>query len=114
MFEDDVEWGTLGVELSRGIHARIRQHTRGRDDAAVLGLRENDGEEARAVRKRRDQRGDAWIEGVIRGKKRGKYLLELAGGMRMRHVAIEELQPLLTQRQSEKLLANIHSHAGEC
>lgn len=97
LFEDELDWRQEGVVLPRGIRARIRQRV-----AMDTGEAANGATAAAAGRKRK--RDDAGMEGVIRGQKRGKYVLELSGGAGTRHVAAEDLQPLLTPKQAERIL----------
>jgi len=113
MFEDELDWSKIGVPLPRGIRARIRRRASHLvPDLAAAGDGGGEGEDvpmgaassSTAGRKRRANEG-AGLEGVVRGQKRGKYMLELPDGAGTRHVAPELLQPLLTQKQAESLLS---------
>lgn len=98
LFEDEIDWGVTDVVLPKGTRARIRRRSQVSD--TTMG-----GEAANSdapARKRRRQ--DSGLEGLIKGQRGGKYVLDLAGGMGTRHIAGEDLQPLLTQKQAERLL----------
>lgn len=97
-FECEFDWGKNGVELPVGTHARLRQHP-----VDTEGLGHPDAPASVAVGQKRKRRGYG-LEGVIRGFKRGKYDVELLDTGAMRHVLPQDLQPLLTQRQAQKLL----------
>mmetsp|Transcript_33727 Transcript_33727/g.93153 ORF Transcript_33727/g.93153 Transcript_33727/m.93153 type:complete len:898 (-) Transcript_33727:152-2845(-) len=107
MFEDDLDWGKTGVVLPKGTRARIRRQS---DDAALERGAADDtraGDVAAGRRRQRERDDSAGLEGIVRGQKRGKYVLELAGGAGTRNVEVEKLQPLLTPRQAERLLAAV-------
>jgi len=97
LFEDELDWHQEGVVLPRGIRARIRQRV-------ALDTGEAANGSAAAVASRKRKRDDAGLEGVIRGQKRNKYVLELSGGAGTRQVAAEDIQPLLTPKQAERIL----------
>jgi len=117
MFEDGLNWGRAGVPLAKGVRARLRRFLKTMAAPALCGASvppEEDNEAAangdtqanrgqKADKRPRDTEGGA--EGVLRGQKRGKYILELTGGRGTRMVAPEDLQPLLTPKQAERLLA---------
>lgn len=103
MFEDDLDWKAINVTLPKGSRARIRRRFDPTDD--VVTATRNRGS------KRKPLQG-AGLEGVIKGQKRGKYVLELPDGAGARHVAIEHLQPLLTQKQAEKLIEEARAAKG--
>jgi len=89
LFEDEIDWGGTDAILPKGTRARIRRRTHGvatavHEEAAAASS-------SSASRKRRRQ--DSGLEGVVKGQKRGKYVLELSDGMGTRHVAGEDLQP---------------------
>lgn len=105
LFEDELEWDKYAVLLPKGTRARIRRQVRdtsgetgGSHDAA-------DAAATNARKRRRDDRGG--LEGVLKGQKRGKYVLELLGGSGTRYVAAKDLQPLLSQRQAEQLFGAV-------
>jgi len=107
LFEDELNWASADVVLPKGTRARIRRRTCG--VGTMLGAAAED--QGAAVitsidgtgRKRRGQ--DAGLEGAVKGQKHGKYVLELTGGLGTRHVAAVDIQPLLTKKQAEHLLA---------
>jgi hypothetical protein len=101
LFEDDIDWGSTDVILPKGTRARIRRQTRG---AGLAGDEEVDAQAGSASGGRKRRRQNSGLEGVVKGQKRGRYVLELVGGMGTRHVPAEDLQPLLTQKQAERLL----------
>lgn len=115
MFEDELDWSKIGVPLPRGIRARIRRRVShlpapesdAMEDVPVVGAASSSsaGAAAGAGRKRRANDG-AGLEGVLRGQKRGRYVLELPDGGGNRLVSAQTLQPLLTQKQAEQLLAS--------
>mmetsp|Transcript_54626 Transcript_54626/g.96942 ORF Transcript_54626/g.96942 Transcript_54626/m.96942 type:complete len:933 (-) Transcript_54626:142-2940(-) len=109
LFEDALDWGGSDIVLPKGTRARIRRRTNG----LVSAMDEDENGEPQAASStgarrtstgRKRLRQDSGLEGVIKEKKRGRYVLELAGGMGTRHVPPADLQPLLTQRQAERLL----------
>merc|ERR1740121_1043426 len=118
MFEDEVDWSKTGVVLPKGTRARIRRRASYLAAPAAVGAAgdamEEDGggggggqpgaSSASGQGRKRRADNSAGLEGVIKGQKRGKYMLELPDGAGTRHVAAEHLQPLLTQRQAEQLL----------
>merc|ERR1719195_1970339 len=81
----------MNITLPKGTRARIRRQVDSPQEAAGRG------------QKRRPPKSGG-LEGVIRGQKRGRYVLELPDGAGARHVLLEHLQPLLTQKQAERLL----------
>jgi len=99
LFEDDIDWGRPGVELPRGVRARIR-----RRGTLAGGVVPSGGGQPPGTGQKRKHEEDVGVEGIIRGQRRGKYVLELPDGRGTRHVAPADLQPLLTQRQAEQLL----------
>lgn len=121
MFEDELDWARAGIELPKGTRARVRRKASGLradpDEAAaasnaaavVDGVAASGAAAASRGRKRRREgegQNAVQLEGVIKGQKRGKYVLELLGGGGNRLVPVEDLQPLLTQKQAERLLAD--------
>jgi hypothetical protein len=104
LFEDDLEWEKYAILLPNGTRARIRrQALSARGDT---GCNHDAVDAASSSRKRRrDDRGG--LEGVLKGRKRGKYVLELLGGAGTRYVAAEDLQPLLSERQAAKLFGAV-------
>jgi len=105
MFECEFDWGRLAAELPPGTRARLREHpvsiaAAAEGDAMAASSAHTTEAGAQPLRKRRGH----GLEGVIRGFKRGRYELELKNGGGMRHVLPQELQPLLTQKQAQRLL----------
>eukprot|EP00927_Polykrikos_kofoidii_P040090 TRINITY_DN34328_c0_g1_i1.p1 TRINITY_DN34328_c0_g1~~TRINITY_DN34328_c0_g1_i1.p1 ORF type:complete len:1047 (+),score=155.89 TRINITY_DN34328_c0_g1_i1:48-3188(+) len=98
MFEDDIDWANIGVVLPKGCRVRIRR----RDDLTLT--EESNLVSINAVRGKRHREDGAGLECIVKDGKRGKYAIEPVGSAVTRHVAIEDLQPLLTQRQAERLL----------
>eukprot|EP00931_Biecheleriopsis_adriatica_P116420 TRINITY_DN92059_c0_g1_i1.p1 TRINITY_DN92059_c0_g1~~TRINITY_DN92059_c0_g1_i1.p1 ORF type:complete len:770 (-),score=168.76 TRINITY_DN92059_c0_g1_i1:41-2350(-) len=100
MFEDDLDWERIDVQLPKGVRARLRRRisdgtgSTGQDAAAA-------GEDSG----RKRMRAGLCCEGVLRGQKRGKYALDLLDGTGVLDVAPCDLQPLLTQKQAERLLS---------
>lgn len=94
MFEDEINWKAMNVTLPKGIRARIRTRPESSEKALAV---------AGGGQKRRWHK-HAGVEGVVLGQKRGKYVLELPDGAGARHVALEHLQPLLTQKQAERII----------
>mmetsp|Transcript_90132 Transcript_90132/g.188456 ORF Transcript_90132/g.188456 Transcript_90132/m.188456 type:complete len:681 (+) Transcript_90132:1054-3096(+) len=106
LFEDELDWSTIGVPLPNGIRARVRRrasHLAPDSMAAMV-----DEEEISGSRGRKRGRTDdiAGLEGVLRGQRRGRYVLELPDGVGNKLISPELLQPLLTQKQAERLLAS--------
>lgn len=99
MFEDEIDWSNIGVPLSRGIRARIRRHR---------GVGHSSADALDPIGIKRCHCGTV-VEGVIKSQKRGRYMLELtsSSGATQVQVPVEDLQPLLTQRQADRLLANV-------
>lgn len=108
LFDDELDWGRTDVILPKGTRARMRRRSKG--VATVIG--EEGGADAAGGSGRKRRRQDSGLEGVVKGQKRGRYVLELAGGMGTRHVAGQDLQPLLTQKQAERLLVAAAEGAG--
>mmetsp|Transcript_4816 Transcript_4816/g.8320 ORF Transcript_4816/g.8320 Transcript_4816/m.8320 type:complete len:851 (+) Transcript_4816:64-2616(+) len=120
MFDDGLNWGRTGVPLPKGVRARLRRFLKtiavpcgGAGGASVPPEEDNEAAangDSQAVRgqrvdkRPRDVEGGA--EGVLRGQKKGKYMVELTGGRGTRLVAPEDLQPLLTPKQAERMLAS--------
>ncbi|CAK0816565.1 unnamed protein product [Prorocentrum cordatum] len=106
MFEDEFDWTATGVELPSGTRARIRggaapaEGAEGGAPAGPGGGSAPGGPPSGGRKRQRDV--GAGMEGVVKGRKRGRYVLELAGGMGTRHVEPRDLQPLLTQRQARR------------
>eukprot|EP00927_Polykrikos_kofoidii_P079257 TRINITY_DN76042_c0_g1_i1.p1 TRINITY_DN76042_c0_g1~~TRINITY_DN76042_c0_g1_i1.p1 ORF type:complete len:989 (+),score=205.67 TRINITY_DN76042_c0_g1_i1:26-2968(+) len=103
LFESEFDWGQTSITLPSGTKARLRNgvgdaglHAGG--GAAASSSSAAAGAEAKA-RKRRNH----GFEGIIRGFKKGKYDLEIPG-VGTRRVGASDLQPLLSQRQAERLL----------
>jgi len=92
LFESEFDWASTGIALPIGTRARLRGTWEGHASGQANGT-------TGGGRKRR-QHG---MEGVIKSFKREKYELEL-DGVGIRHVAIQDLQPLLSQKQAERLL----------
>merc|ERR1712039_345463 len=110
-FEDEINWLKLGVELPKNARARIRRRaTATYADAEMQGDAGAPSSSSTATRKRR-RSVDIGLEGVLKGQKRGKYVLELPDGLGVRHVEPNDLQPLLTQKQAEKLVASLPASA---
>lgn len=112
LFECEFDWEKAGVQLPLGTRARIRQHpvdmevqSVGAAGAAASssGAGAPAALDVGAASKQRKRRGYG-LEGVIKGFKKGRYDVELADGGVTRHVLPQELQPLLTQSQAQKLL----------
>mmetsp|Transcript_37102 Transcript_37102/g.65336 ORF Transcript_37102/g.65336 Transcript_37102/m.65336 type:complete len:779 (-) Transcript_37102:154-2490(-) len=99
LFECEFDWGQAGVQLPSGTRARIRQHPVELAEAAPAGDAASDMHEAR-TRKRRGY----GMEGVVLELKRGKYEVQMDDGG-LRHVLPQDLQPLLSQRRAQELLA---------
>eukprot|EP00930_Biecheleria_cincta_P042750 TRINITY_DN29412_c1_g2_i1.p1 TRINITY_DN29412_c1_g2~~TRINITY_DN29412_c1_g2_i1.p1 ORF type:complete len:786 (+),score=157.94 TRINITY_DN29412_c1_g2_i1:80-2359(+) len=93
MFEDDIDWDKIDVQLPRGIRARLRQRLAEGPDPV----------DEQPSRKR--VRAGLCSEGILRGQKRGRYMLELLDGSETLEVAAADLQPLLTQKQAERLMS---------
>lgn len=102
LFEDEVDWARLSVELPRGTRARLRK-------SAAAGAAVNPAAAAgsSAGGRKRKAEDEANVEGIIRGQRRGRYVLELPDGLGFRHVLPADLQPLLTAKQANRLLANV-------
>merc|ERR1712007_37524 len=96
MAEDDIDWSQNGIAFPRSTRARIRQDHLGRMGNDV---------ESNVDRKRRH--GNNGIEGMIRGQKRGKYVLDLTGGGGIEYVAAKDLQPLFSQKQALVMIAKM-------
>eukprot|EP00443_Scrippsiella_acuminata_P005303 CAMPEP_0115269210 /NCGR_PEP_ID=MMETSP0270-20121206/52923_1 /TAXON_ID=71861 /ORGANISM="Scrippsiella trochoidea, Strain CCMP3099" /LENGTH=119 /DNA_ID=CAMNT_0002685445 /DNA_START=40 /DNA_END=396 /DNA_ORIENTATION=- len=100
MFEDEVDWSKTGVTLPKGTRARIRRRASppraevGEEDGGGGGASGSGGPAGPGQGRKRRADPSAGLEGVIRGQKRGKYMLELPDGAGTRHVAPENLQPL--------------------
>lgn len=107
MFEDDLDWRNYDVVLPKGTRARLRRLSCRSDAAEAAGASvASVGADGR--KRRRGGRDDAaGLEGVVIGQKRGKYVVDLARGLGERLVAVEDLQPLLTQRQADRILSVI-------
>eukprot|EP00747_Dinoflagellata_sp_TGD_P102749 gnl/TRDRNA2_/TRDRNA2_168758_c0_seq1.p1 gnl/TRDRNA2_/TRDRNA2_168758_c0~~gnl/TRDRNA2_/TRDRNA2_168758_c0_seq1.p1 ORF type:complete len:630 (-),score=104.00 gnl/TRDRNA2_/TRDRNA2_168758_c0_seq1:82-1839(-) len=98
LFEVEFDFSQTGVVLPRGTKARVRSRAPGPVAAA-------DSCPAGAAGAARRKRGYSGLEGVVRGYKRGRYTLELAGGEGTKQVMAKDLMPLITQQQAERLLA---------
>jgi len=88
MFEDDLDWEKADVQLPKNLRARLRFQ--------ALQDTSNAGGRKRSLS----------AEGVLRGNKRGKYNFELADGSGSMEVSPKDVQPLLTQKQAERLTAS--------
>lgn len=95
MFEDDIHWDKIDVQLPRGIRARLRQRL-------AEGSEEHPVDEQPS---RKRVRAGLCSEGVLRAQKRGKYMLEMIDGSETLEVSAADLQPLLTQKQAERLMS---------
>lgn len=87
MFEDDLDWEKADVQLPKNLRARLR----------FTALQETGNTQGR--------KRSLSAEGVLRGIKRGKYNFELADGSGSIEVSPKDVQPLLTQKQAERLSA---------
>jgi len=85
MFEDDLNWKRVESPFPRGVRARLRQNA---EVSCADGSRKR-----------------LCSDGVLRGQKRGKYNLELSDGSGKMEVTVDQIQPLLTQKQAERLEA---------
>lgn len=88
MFEDDLDWEKADVQLPKNLRARLR----------FTALQEVPGNT-------QGRKRSLSAEGVLRGMKRGKYNFELADGSGSMEVSPKDVQPLLTQKQAERLSA---------
>eukprot|EP00435_Cladocopium_sp_Y103_P003923 s1550_g1.t1 len=87
MFEDDLDWEKADVQLPKNLRARLR----------FMALQETGNTQGR--------KRSLSAEGVLRGIKRGKYNFELVDGSGSMEVSPKDVQPLLTQKQAERLSA---------
>merc|ERR1712146_782708 len=76
LFEDDVDWAGTDVSLPKGTKARIRRRVPAECEVDVTSS---------GATSRKRGRQYTGLEGVVKGEKRGKYVLELAGGEGTRH-----------------------------
>lgn len=86
LLESEFDWGRQGAELPVGTRARVAAWRPGCPSESIARKLEG-------------------ICGIVKGLKRGRYELELEDGTRKR-VALELVEPLVTQKQAEKLLAS--------
>merc|ERR1712039_1041009 len=110
MFEDELDWSNMGIELPKGTRGRIRRRVSAQYANADMEC-DQGGPSTGVVSKKRRRDADVGLEGIVKGQKRGKYILELPDGLGSRHVSPQDLQPLLTQRQAERLLAAVPTMA---